>query len=594
LHAGNGDNAQQQPNSNNGGSDGEGSDTSWSVSGSYYDRDQQQTTYATLGAGTITVREDAETGHDSTAGLNRDTSQSQVMIRDDETEIDLYVSSDSVNAARGLFQTDEDGNNVTLTRWQNNVTSLVDPDAYARIGTNLHELSQVDGEALAAAWEEAKTTLGLVKVEVPDTTLLDENMQAKIAAANEQGLPVEYLGLSDGELQAVVIGNDIDVVGDQAVAQMTENIAVYEASGQRVDNAIALEQQFNQDMALFDAELQRNVDESFYGALGQSNMNNRDGYGLGLDLDSDAVSLNNYSEWRQPDIEAFVSTYGPRNNVGDVVGDVRDIGMTLGGGFGHFVYDGTTDLMGMGLTAGQLYLNPMDGVSAVSNGTSAGNQFTTWAQGNTDALVASFGPSPFIGGYGNEDLRDAYDYATLFTGAATATYGRKVGSVFDDVVTNNAKTIFPDEYGVAFFGRDNLRYYAGDMSGNAPALGKDGSGFFVMPLSDSARVVDNVSAAIQSGMAPSAERAWLGGGDLFGVSIPMKGLEVKLPTAADANGWRHFLEGGQTAVNVKNTDWFLQNTTREFVIPGGQYALPKGTTVFRVGEQGERIPLWKH
>lgn len=139
-----------------------------------------------------------------------------------------------------------------------------------------------------------------------------------------------------------------------------------------------------------------------------------------------------------------------------------------------------------------------------------------------------------------------------------------------------------------------MHYYAGDISGNAPVLGREGGGFFVMPLSDSARVVDNVSAAIQSGMAPSAERAWLGGGDLFGVSIPMKGLEVKLPTAVDANGWRHFFEGGQTAVNVKNTDWFLQNTTREFVIPGGQYALPKGTTVFRVGEQGERIPLWKH
>src|SRR5690606_18801145 len=77
------DTTQQKPNEGGKGSDGEGSGTSWSLSGSYYDRDQQQTTSATIGAGTITVREDAETGTDSTAGLNRDTRQSQVMTKDD-------------------------------------------------------------------------------------------------------------------------------------------------------------------------------------------------------------------------------------------------------------------------------------------------------------------------------------------------------------------------------------------------------------------------------------------------------------------------------------------------------------------------------
>jgi filamentous hemagglutinin len=415
---------------------------SWSVSGSYYDLDRQQATNATIGQGTLTVRADAETGHDSTAGLNRDTSQSQVMTRDDETEIDVYVSSDSVKAARGLFQADEDGNNVTLTRWQNNVTSLADPDAYARIGANLHELSQVDGEALAQAWEQAKTTLGLVKVEVPDGSpmleMIGERAGQEVMQRFENTENRSAEVSPDGQLQSVQIDGKLVWCSDGFIEEMTENLVVYEASGQRVDDVIALGQRFNEDNALFDADSQRNNDESLYGALGQSNMNNRDGYGLGLDLDRDTVSLNNYSERRQPDIEAFVSTYGPRNDVGDWGGDLRDIGMTLGGGFGHFVYDGATDLMGVGLTAGQLYLNPMDGVSAVSNGTSAGNQFTTWAQGNTDALVASFGPSPFIGGYGNEDLKDAYDYATLFTGAATATYGRKVGSVFDDIVSGTS------------------------------------------------------------------------------------------------------------------------------------------------------------
>src|SRR5690606_23254640 len=110
----------------------------------------------------------------------------------------------------------------------------------------------------------------------------------------------------DGQLQSVQIDGKLVWCSDGFIEEMTENLVVYEASGQRVDDVIALGQRFNEDNALFDADSQRNNDESLYGALGQSNMNNRDGYGLGLDLDRDTVSLNNYSERRQPDIEAFV------------------------------------------------------------------------------------------------------------------------------------------------------------------------------------------------------------------------------------------------------------------------------------------------
>ena len=149
------------------------------------------------------------------------------------------------------------------------------------------------------------------------------------------------------------------------------------------------------------------------------------------------------------------------------------------------------------------------------------------------------------------------------------------------------------ERGVAFFGRDNLRYYVGDANGATPPLGAPGRPFFMMPIEDSALINTPVSAAIESGFAPSAQRVWNNGGDLFGISVPLEGMSPRLPTAADAMGWPHFLEGGNTAVNVADTDWFLVNKTREFVIDGGAQT-PKGTVIFRVGERGELIPLWRY
>ena len=91
---------------------------SWSVSGNYYDLDRQQTTSATVGQGTIRIRSDEQNGTDSLAGLNRDTEQAQTIIKDEETEFDLYVSSTAIDSVDGLFEEDKAGNNVTLSQWQ--------------------------------------------------------------------------------------------------------------------------------------------------------------------------------------------------------------------------------------------------------------------------------------------------------------------------------------------------------------------------------------------------------------------------------------------------------------------------------------------
>ncbi|MFZ1983662.1 MAG: hypothetical protein WAU91_04565, partial [Desulfatitalea sp.] len=144
------------------------------------------------------------------------------------------------------------------------------------------------------------------------------------------------------------------------------------------------------------------------------------------------------------------------------------------------------------------------------------------------------------------------------------------------------------EYGVAFFGDDNLKYYTGS---NVKLGAPGGKPFFFMPLEDSAAVNNAADAARYSGMAPSAQRAYLKNGEVFGVSFPTNGLTTGLPNAADAGGWPHFLEGGHTAVKLEGPNaGYLVNQTRELVTPGGN-PMPKGSVLFKLGQNGEWAPI---
>ncbi|HTF98932.1 MAG TPA: hemagglutinin repeat-containing protein [Cellvibrio sp.] len=107
-------------------------DSSWKVEGSHYELDREQTTRATIGQGNVTVREDAETGSDSTTGLNRDTQLAQEVTKDKERDIDLYVSSSAIDSAKGLAAS---GDENTLNQWKDNVVSVADPDAWKNVAT---------------------------------------------------------------------------------------------------------------------------------------------------------------------------------------------------------------------------------------------------------------------------------------------------------------------------------------------------------------------------------------------------------------------------------------------------------------------------
>jgi hypothetical protein len=150
----------------------------------------------------------------------------------------------------------------------------------------------------------------------------------------------------------------------------------------------------------------------------------------------------------------------------------------------------------------------------------------------------------------------------------------------------------PSKYGYAFFGKDNLTLY---YSSSNQTLGASGNAFFFTDNMGASKVVDAASAARYSGMAPSAQGAYLAGESIYGIAFPTAGLKVRLPTAADAKGFEHFLEGGYTAVKTtgRNPGYLVNTEAREFVTPGGK-AVPSGSVLFKVGPTGESIPIFHY
>lgn len=136
-----------------------------------------------------------------------------------------------------------------------------------------------------------------------------------------------------------------------------------------------------------------------------------------------------------------------------------------------------------------------------------------------------------------------------------------------------------------FFDTDIKDLYA---NGLAPTLGRDGNPVFVMPRDDANLISSIEDAAVATGGAPRVMAAWRNGEDVFGIEIPVDGLNLRVPTAADAGGYEHFLEGGYTALNQDGL--FTVNRIRELVVDGGS-PVPRGTVLFQLLPDGSRIPI---
>lgn len=209
----------------------------------------------------------------------------------------------------------------------------------------------------------------------------------------------------------------------------------------------------------------------------------------------------------------------------------------------------------------------------------AGHDAESPGQGDGTNPEAS---DPAGGGSGNDSL---FPPSSVADGPPGLTYDELVreriaSGTWQDPGTRPS---WADEtpYGETFFGEDALRFFEGpDVT-----LGAKDDVAFLMPAGDGARIVDARSAAVLTGMAPSVERAALNGSRIFGVSVPLEGLELRVPTFLDAGVNPHFVPGGFTA--VKHEGLFYTNPTREAVVDGGM-PMPAGALLFEVHPDGSR------
>ncbi|WP_246883072.1 hemagglutinin repeat-containing protein [Pseudomonas sp. Tri1] len=121
---------------------GEKDKNGWSISGWEYEKDRQQIVRATVGAGEVAVRNDAQTGTDSTAGLNRDVSKAYEITKDEESRTDLYVTKSSVDAVM-----DTSG---TVQAWKNSIKSY--PDSSLKAYEDALKLVNGPVEATKQIW----------------------------------------------------------------------------------------------------------------------------------------------------------------------------------------------------------------------------------------------------------------------------------------------------------------------------------------------------------------------------------------------------------------------------------------------------------
>jgi hypothetical protein len=126
---------------------------------------------------------------------------------------------------------------------------------------------------------------------------------------------------------------------------------------------------------------------------------------------------------------------------------------------------------------------------------------------------------------------------------------------------------------ISTFGESNLKYYTGDTA----KLGREGGSFFHMLIEDSSIIKNSADAARYIGMSPSTLKVYVEGGETCGMSFPSKRFEIRVPTASDAGGWPHFLEGGKTAVALEgeNAGYLLfathTNNERQTVARSNEY-----------------------
>ena len=118
------------------------SDTNYSASGNYSNHDREQINRATVGEGSIVVRDNPE---QDISDLNRDTGIAQEITKDKSKDMNLYVSTTALDSLGNLAESPEK-RDEQLNKWRNNVASIGSPDAYmGLLNASLDALEQTPG-----------------------------------------------------------------------------------------------------------------------------------------------------------------------------------------------------------------------------------------------------------------------------------------------------------------------------------------------------------------------------------------------------------------------------------------------------------------
>jgi filamentous hemagglutinin len=105
------------------------SGTNYTASGHYNNHNKEQINRATVGEGTITVRDNTE---QDTSDLNRDTDLAQEVTKDDSQNTNLYASTTAADSLTNLAENPSE----QLNQWKGNVTSVGSADVWGQVGEN--------------------------------------------------------------------------------------------------------------------------------------------------------------------------------------------------------------------------------------------------------------------------------------------------------------------------------------------------------------------------------------------------------------------------------------------------------------------------
>ncbi|MBB3063672.1 DUF3990 domain-containing protein, partial [Microbulbifer rhizosphaerae] len=214
--------------------------------------------------------------------------------------------------------------------------------------------------------------------------------------------------------------------------------------------------------------------DNFRAGVAEAAANSHFGSVGGTDFAEEVAAYQSYSEWRLPQIEAYETQFGPRNNVGEWGKDLLDITATMGGGGARFALESGTDILGLAIE-GSLMFSPLARSQWGGSGFALSESIKSWGM----EQAAGMEPSPWSGGYLSEELQTAYMGASAIIGLGELTAVSKAG-VLAGVrrVPNDADDFVTFYHGTSPESASQIRLNGIDLAKSKP-LNDFGDGFYM-------------------------------------------------------------------------------------------------------------------